>query len=152
MLKTIEMNHKKNIVPVNLGLGSKNCKAEIPNLVGVGNRTNYVDSAQGNGKETAIVDIVTLDEYVDKNKLEVGLIKVDIEGNEQDFLKGAEKVIRSQKPALLISIYHNPADFFQIKSLIEGWNLGYKFKIAKCHSPYICIDTLLIAEVNPEEG
>lgn len=53
------------------------------------------------------ISIITLDSFVEENNIRVGLIKVDIEGSEQDFLKGAEKTIKTQKPFLLISIYHN---------------------------------------------
>ncbi|WP_277874920.1 FkbM family methyltransferase [Brachyspira aalborgi] len=33
---------------------------------------------------------MTLDSFVEENNIIVGLIKVDIEGAEQDFIKGAE--------------------------------------------------------------
>jgi len=61
----------------------------------------------------------------------VGLIKVDIEGAERDFLAGAERTIREQKPVLIISIYHSADDFYSIKPLIESWGLGYKSKVWK---------------------
>lgn len=66
---------------------------------------------------------------MDEHKLDVGMIKVDIEGAEQSFLKGAKKTISEQKPTLLISIYHNLDDLMAIKPMIEEWNLGYKFRI-----------------------
>lgn len=66
-----------------------------------------------------------------EHNLEVGFIKVDIEGFEQEFLKGAKQTITEQKPAMLISIYHQASDFFEIKPMIESWNLGYSFKIIK---------------------
>jgi hypothetical protein len=93
------------------------------------------------------VDVITLDSYVEKHNLEVGLIKVDIEGFEQKFLQGAKKTISSQKPTLLLSIYHNADDFFHIKTIIESWDLGYKFKIVKPADKSILIDTNLIAEI-----
>jgi FkbM family methyltransferase len=93
------------------------------------------------------VDVITLDQYVQKNNLKVGLIKVDVEGFEQEFLKGAEQTIKTQKPVLLLSVYHNSSDFFEIKPLIESWNLGYKFKVVKPSDQTIIIDTTLIAEV-----
>lgn len=110
MHKTIEMNKKDNIVPVNLGLGSKNRQATIPMRVGAGNKVDQP------AKFTENIQITTLDEYVKEHNLDVGLIKVDIEGAEQDFLKGAEQTIKEHKPLLLLSIYHNPSDFFDIKA------------------------------------
>lgn len=55
------------------------------------------------GTETVQVD--TLDAYMEGTDIEVGLIKVDIEGAEQDFLAGARKTIEKHKPVLLMSIY-----------------------------------------------
>jgi hypothetical protein len=66
---------------------------------------------------------------VRENKLQIGLIKTDIEGGESALLRGAEQTIREQKPILIISIYHSYADFFGIKPLIESWNLGYQFTL-----------------------
>ena len=93
-----------------------------------------------------MIEATTLDDFVRKNNIEVGLIKVDIEGYEQHFLKGAEQTIKTQKPALLISIYHNIDDYLHIKPMIESWNLGYKFKIRKPEES-LFLETLLIAEI-----
>lgn len=78
--------------------------------------------------------------------LNVGLIKVDTEGHEQPFLRGAEQTIRTQKPVLLISIYHNMPDFFHIKPMLESWNLGYSFRVHKPIDGSVALETLLIAE------
>lgn len=64
-------------------------------------------------KEKIEVNQITLDEYVDSENIEIGLIKVDIEGAERNFLKGAKKTICEQKPILLISIYHSAEDFLR---------------------------------------
>ena len=47
----------------------------------------------------------------------------------------------------MISIYHNYDDFFNIKPLIESWNLGYKFKIIKPKIDCLILETVLLAEV-----
>ena len=78
--------------------------------------------------------------------MKVGLIKTDLEGSEQLFLKGAENTIKMQRPTLLISIYHSADDFFKIKPLIESWNLNYDFKIVKPLDGQILLETLLICE------
>ena len=89
----------------------------------------------------------TLDSYVEEHPMDIGLIKVDIEGAEQQFMKGARKTIEKYRPVLLMSIYHNADDFFHIKPIIESWNLGYKFKIHKPVDFSISREVLLIAEV-----
>src|SRR3990167_57600 len=89
------------------------------------------------------VEIVTIDEFVEKNNITVALIKMDIEGFEYNAVKGAEKTIKDQKPILLISIYHCGKDFFEIKPLLERWG-GYKFMIKKLNPHHFFFDTMLI--------
>ena len=70
-----------------------------------------------------------MDNYVKENNLEVGLIKVDIEGFEANFLRGAQETIRNQAPVLLLSIYHNGSDFYNLKPMVEEImkNSQYKY-------------------------
>lgn len=139
----MELNNVKNVTPVNLALGDKiDGKVSIVSILGDDSciQTAYADDSDNSISST------TLDKFVDENKIDVGLIKVDIEGFEQYFLKGAENTIKTQKPALLISIYHKPDDYLHIKQIIESWDLGYKFKI-RCPFDNRLFETLLIAEV-----
>ena len=88
----------------------------------------------------------TLDKYVSEHpEMNVGLIKVDIEGQEQNFLMGATETIKKFRPMLILSIYHNWSDFLRIKSLIEILNLGYKFIISKSTPGAIILETELLA-------
>lgn len=48
---------------------------------------------------------------------------------------------------MLISIYHNAKDFFEIKPMLESWNLGYKFKIFKPIDHTIAVETALFCEI-----
>ena len=147
MLKTIKINNKKNIIAINKGLGKKSSKEKLYfyGSASTANENNVVNSESSKYSEE--IEIITLDNFVADNNLLVGLIKVDIEGLEQDFLKGAEKTIKTQKPTLIISIYHSSSDFFKIKPLIENWNLGYNFKIVKPLDGQILLETILIAEL-----
>lgn len=138
MLKTIEMNHSKNIIPVKIALGNSNSEV---------NMCNNVISPENNRSNVEIVQMCTLDKYVEENNIEVGLIKTDLEGFEPKFLEGAINTIKKQKPVLIISIYHNYHDFFEIKPMIDSWKLGYKFKIIKLVQETIIVGTILLAEV-----
>ena len=80
------------------------------------------------------VSMVSIDEFVGERALNVGLIKLDVEGVEYDTILGAKETIIQQKPILIVSIYHTFKDFFEIKPLIESWGLGYKFEI-RHHRP-----------------
>lgn len=149
MLKTIELNKKNNIIPVNMALGNENKEISIYSNSDTANSGLSVETKQSdiNSFENK-VKMVTLDSYVKENNIEVGLIKTDLEGFEQSFLKGAIETIKEQKPVLIISIYHNYSDFFEIKPMIENLNLGYKFKIIEPKAQGTAIvSTLLLAEV-----
>ncbi|SOC46110.1 FkbM family methyltransferase [Rhizobium subbaraonis] len=61
----------------------------------------------------------------------VGLIKLDVEGNELAAVLGALETLKRDRPVLLISIYHTARDFFEIKPIIENENLNYKFLVRK---------------------
>ena len=148
MLKTIELNKKNNIIPVNMALGNENKEISIYSNSDTASSGISVETKQSdiNSFENK-VKMVTLDSYVKENNIEVGLIKTDLEGFEQSFLKGAIETIKEQKPVLIISIYHNYSDFFEIKPMIEDLNLGYKFRIIKNRLNKVISETKLLAEV-----
>jgi FkbM family methyltransferase len=56
------------------------------------------------------VQVTEIDNFVEENNLETGLIKVDIEGFEQMLLRATEKTIRKQKPILMICFDHSGSD------------------------------------------
>ena len=70
------------------------------------------------------VEVVALDEDIEEP---VTIIKMDIEGAEQDALQGARRHIEMEKPRLLICTYHKPADLFQIPRLIDSMRGDYTF-------------------------
>lgn len=77
------------------------------------------------------IEVITLDSFVKEIKLEVGLIKLDVEGYEKPILEGARQTIIEQKPLLVIACYHNPHEFYELKGWLEGLNLGYKFRLRR---------------------
>lgn len=148
MLKTIKLNKKNNIIPVNMALGDSNKEIGINASIGVGSGMSIENAKEDNIDSVENkIKMVTLDSYVKENNIEVGLIKTDLEGFEQPFLKGAIETIKEQKPVLIISIYHNYSDFFEIKPMIENLNLGYKFKIKGGRDSRLISETKLLAEV-----
>ena len=149
--ETIRLNHLDNIVPVSKALGEKSGTATFS--LGERNSCNSLVERPGyNYPDHIEVPVVTLDDYVRENDLEVGLIKVDIEGGEQLLLRGAVETIRTQHPILLISIYHSANDFFEIKPMIEKMCGKYTFRIVKPANPAIVLETILLAEVRDESG
>ena len=142
MKQTLLINQLENVEPIHAALGASNGIIEI----NVADSSSSINVPTGAFKYKETVRMMTLDDFVEENKIEVGLIKVDIEGYEREFLKGAERTIKKQRPTLLLSIYHNPVDFFEIKPAIEKWNLGYSFRIHKPVDYTISREVLLIVE------
>ena len=142
MLENIKLNDVDNIVPVKSSLSDINGEEKIYLS---GNNVQGITSDENFRKydKSFTIKTMTIDNYVQENDLNVGFIKVDVEGAEQRLLKGAMETIKSQKPLLILSIYHNPADFFEIKPLIEKLDLGYSFKISKERPWTFLADTVL---------
>ena len=149
--ETIRLNQLENIVPVSKALGEKSGMATF-SLRERNSCNSLVERPGYNYPDHIEVPVITLDDYVRENNLEVGLIKVDIEGGEQLLLKGAVETIRTQHPILLISIYHSANDFFEIKPMIEKMCDKYTFRIIKPANSAIVIETILLAEVRDESG
>ena len=141
--KTIEYNKLDNIVIENKALGDYSGQITFYESE-IMDESSYIP-VDGNEKKLT-VDCVTIDEYVEKNSIKVGLIKTDVEGAEQNLLKGAMNTIIEQRPTLLISIYHSAEDFFDIKPMIESLDLNYQFRIYRPTMMNVLTDTILIAE------
>lgn len=139
MQKTIALNKAHHIIPVQKALWSSETTLHM-NDSGSG---SYVDSSK-----SLKVEATTLDKFVEESDIEVGLIKTDLEGAELECLKGAEHTIRTQTPTLLISIYHKPEDFFELKPLLQEWVPEYTFKIVRPIFGSLYQETQLIAEID----
>ncbi|WP_066055914.1 FkbM family methyltransferase [Robertmurraya korlensis] len=60
---------------------------------------------------------------------EVTFLKMDIEGAEENAIKGASELIRNNKPTLAICLYHSLEDFYKLPLLIKELNSDYSFFI-----------------------
>lgn len=86
-----KLNSKYKIKANKLALGDKNKKANIFIKGGtdIGNNTFFPELLEGPSSSQAEVDVIRLDDYIQKNNLEsIGLIKIDVEGFEFATLKG----------------------------------------------------------------
>ena len=148
MQRTVELNELQGVIMVGRALGAEHGHAEF-RYAGEGSTMMPGMQAFSRGGKPESVEVITLDSYVEQlgDGIDIGLIKVDIEGAEQAFLSGARQTIARFRPTLLLSIYHSAADFFEIKPLIESWNLGYTFRVSRPPVVAGVYDTLLICEM-----
>jgi FkbM family methyltransferase len=70
------------------------------------------------------IAVVGLDEVLDGKR--ASFIKLNIEGAEQEALRGAAKAIAAWRPKLAISVYHRPNDLWEIPRLIKELASGYR--------------------------
>lgn len=104
---------------------------------GLGTVASHI-SENGHGD---MIEAVSLDEAVyDKRPT---FIKMDIEGAEQEALKGCRKIIQSYKPKLAICVYHKPEDFYEIPSMLKEMNPEYKLYMRQYADAWY--DTVLYA-------
>jgi len=74
------------------------------------------------------ISTTTLDDLAASGSVgRVDFIKMDIEGSELAALRGAEGVLRRDRPRLAISLYHRPEDFFAIPLWVDSLECGYRF-------------------------
>ncbi len=109
----------ENIQIVNKGLGAGAGKMFLQTCAQDAS-TNGLDES-GEGIE---IEVATLDEDVVEK---VTLIKMDIEGAEKDALRGCIRHIKEERPKLLICVYHNNSDIFEIPRMIADMRDDYKF-------------------------
>lgn len=148
LLWTIKENNlQSDVVPINIGLGEEVEQTRMYTY-GLDSGASLFDVNplfEESGKATVeTVSITTVDTYVAEHALDIGLIKLDVEGVELEVIKGALKTIERCKPVLLISLYHDPKDFFEIKPLIENMCIGYTFYIRKLVYHDLVTEVMLI--------
>ena len=85
-------------------------------------------SHSGTPKEARSVDSILAGQRAD-------IIKMDVEGAEDEAIDGAEKTIREYHPKLMISLYHRNRDIFYLPLKILKLNPEYRIYIR--HQPYI---------------
>jgi len=85
------------------------------------NKMNSMISDKGE----SIIPCVALDHVIPGFK--PTFICMDVEGAELEALKGAEMLIKEDKPDLAICVYHAPNHIWDIPLYIESLRLGYKF-------------------------
>ena len=147
--RTIELNACREVLAVNQALGSRSgqqaiVRAESSSTLNPERSPMHNQVARQPREQ---VQVTTLDDFVRGLGLDIGLIRVDMEGFGQEFLAGARDTISTHRPVLLLSIYHNADDFLDIRPLIESRDLDYTFRISRppLERSFIS-ETLLICE------
>jgi len=99
-------------------------------------------------KGTDKVDLIPLDEFTKGKDLNIGFLKIDVEGFGYEALKGAAETIKRDRPIICLAVYHSPHEFFDSKLLLDEITSGLNYKIEykqMQYRPYIAIEYVIWA-------
>ncbi|ABZ83352.1 methyltransferase, fkbm family, domain protein, putative [Heliomicrobium modesticaldum Ice1] len=103
------------IVPVNKG-----CDGRSGLVKGVTVKSGAPWSFLSDEMGEQNIEVVELDEFVTDQQLEkVSYIKMDVEGFEERVIQGLSETIRSHKPKMVITLYHNTIDLTNLPLMIS---------------------------------
>lgn len=126
------LQHYDKIVLMNRGIGRKREKRY------------FVEGGEGarfSDKGDVLAEIDTIDHIAGGN--EIGFIKMDIEGYEEEALLGGAETIKRCKPVLAVCIYHKRTDVWRLPKIILEMNPEYRFHLG--HYSLCWGDTVLYA-------
>lgn len=83
-------------------------------------------SKEQDGDAKQLIEMVSLDEDI---KEKITFLKMDVEGAEQDILRGAGRHIKEEHPKLAVCIYHGNEDLWKIARIIEELDDSYQMYI-----------------------
>ena len=122
-------------------------------MAALGDMTTTSSFRSGHGTNSSIggtvgggpssIDIYSLDDFMPNERAD--FLKADIESFEMKMLSGARRTIVNNSPRIAVSIYHSPADLFEIIEYLSSLDLGYKFSV-RHHSDRFA-DTVLYAYI-----
>lgn len=113
-----------------LMLNTENVKNITCLNVGVSSKCGKMPFAMKGGRNSATfkgiteIDFLTVDKIAQKR--EITYIKMDLEGEEEKTIIGAQNTIKNQKPKMLVSCYHRTDDFFTLPKQVLSINPHYK--------------------------
>ncbi|MCC6296820.1 MAG: FkbM family methyltransferase [Pseudomonadales bacterium] len=131
--KTIQrMPEKDRIRIFNLGIWDIECDITY-SIGGADSKVGAVGEGRGH--------VVPLDDVLKGEK--VTLIKMDIEGAEPNALRGARRIIQTQKPKLAVCVYHDFRHLWELPLFIKS--LVPEYKIYLRHHTRIELETVCYA-------
>ncbi|TAM79844.1 MAG: FkbM family methyltransferase [Acidobacteria bacterium] len=129
----LETNAKgySNLTCFNAGLGEAAAEKKLLNR-GVGHLGNVIEDSplckqlgagSGNWEKVAVT---TIDEFVSRNRIaRFDFLKIDTEGYEARILRGAAESIKTFRPIIAMSAYHNPEDKTELPKLLRSIDCDY---------------------------
>jgi FkbM family methyltransferase len=95
---------RRNVISLHAGVTNRTRRLCLPSCAGKG------PTLKTRGDSCQEMDLVTVDDFVESHNITIGFIKADIEGHALEMVQGALRTLKSQKPIISISCYHNAED------------------------------------------
>jgi len=120
---TVDINGFENVELKNAGLGKEEKKGFLTTRSdwggALGGGSSFVDSGRGQGEEIE-VEVVRIDDVVPTER-EVALVQLDVEGYEEEALRGGIETIRRCRPTLILE--STPTGRWMSENILD---LGYE--------------------------
>lgn len=126
-------NYKNNIKIYPYGVGEQ--KMQMTYIADTAGGSRWDSNASNEAQ------IIALDDFGFKTKID--FIKMDIEGAEQQALKGSTNLIKRDRPVLAVSLYHSFRQIVEIPQIIRQFDDRYAIYIR--HHKYTIDDTVVYA-------
>lgn len=115
VLEILKKNKKDNVNIIPKAVGSFNGKAKFYSFdlltsgvstLNIENVKKYI-FVQQKPKEYE-VEVITLDSFCEENKTIPDFIKIDVEGAEEEVLKGSENLLKNYSPIIALEVFFRP--------------------------------------------
>ena len=113
-----------HIVP--LGVGSENTTVTFYQFEGHAASSTFLEECAVWSEGEVQIEVVRLDDWVQKENIKVNFIKADIEGFEHNMLQGAVNILKTHEPILSLCTYHPQNDPLIMQNMILEANPNYR--------------------------
>jgi len=102
--KVLKLNRKlnldKDINPINLALGSKNGQLDMHY-----EWVHLIANHKNPERQSIQVEMTTLDQFVDSNKIKPDIIKIDVDGYEGPVISGGHNFLSKSDPIIFLELH-----------------------------------------------
>ncbi|MDD3783490.1 MAG: FkbM family methyltransferase [Candidatus Portnoybacteria bacterium] len=119
--KNVKENKFDNVILINKAISDKNGQTKL--YLSKDNKGDHRIYDSGENRDSVVVDVVCLDDFLGEYKHKINFIKMDIQGAEGNALKGMIDIIKNSKkikilaefwPMGLSNFNFNPKEFLEI--------------------------------------
>ncbi|WP_426327658.1 FkbM family methyltransferase [Pedobacter sp. R-06] len=128
-----ELFHQKNNVAILPVAAGDTCQKAYINITSDNTILNGTIGQRSENGEAIEVDVVTIDSLFAEKGIKIDYLKADIEGFEENMIRGALETIRESKPKIAITTYHKGQDYEKLITLIKNVVPEYNYLVKGIH-------------------